>query len=70
MDLEAILQQLREERDQVDESILAMERLQIGLGRRRGRPPKWLAEVKAAAETKKRGRPPGSGKKPAEAKGE
>ena len=68
MDLEAILKQLREEREQVDISILAIERLQAG--RRRGRPPKWLAEVKAAAEPKKLGRPPGSGNKASPGKGE
>jgi hypothetical protein len=68
MDLEAILKQLREERDQLEVSILAMERLQIGQGKRRGRPPAWLtavktAAVKAPAGSKKRGRPKGSKKK-------
>jgi hypothetical protein len=64
MDLDAILKQLREEREQLEVSILAIERLQSGQTRGRGRPPKWLAEVKAA-EPKKRGRPKGSGSKAA-----
>jgi hypothetical protein len=46
MDLEAILKQLREEREQLEVSILAMERLQIGHGPRRGRPPAWLSAIK------------------------
>jgi AT hook motif len=64
MDLEAILKQLRDEREQIEVSILAIERLQSGRSRGRGRPPKWMTEVKAAAP-KKRGRPKGSGKKAA-----
>ena len=70
MDLEAILKQLREERDQLEVSILAMERLQVGQGKRRGRPPAWLSGIKLAAVksavpagAKKRGRPKGSKKK-------
>ena len=73
MDLEAILKQLREERDQLEVSILAMERLQIGQGKRRGRPPAWLSAIKQsgiklaasnkAGAPKKRGRPKGSKKK-------
>ena len=62
MDLDAILKILRDERDQLAESILALERMEAGRSRGRGRPPKWLATVKAETP-KKRGRPPGSGKK-------
>ena len=69
MDLEAILKQLREEREQVDESILALELLQAGRSRGPGRPPKWLEEVKADAP-KKRGRPKGSRKDEPAANGE
>ena len=62
MDLNNILQQLRVQRDHVDESIAALERIAAGMGRRRGRPPKWMAEAakaNAAAEApRKRGRPP------------
>jgi hypothetical protein len=47
IDLEAILKQVREERQHVEEAILALKRIQIG-GKKRGLPPAWLAAVKAA----------------------
>jgi hypothetical protein len=47
MDFDALLAQLRTEREMLEEAILAMERLARGSGKRRGRPPKWLAEQKA-----------------------
>jgi hypothetical protein len=56
MDVSKILSELREERQQIEEAILSLERLARGRGRRRGRPPAWMAEV----TTKRRGRPPGS----------
>jgi hypothetical protein len=56
MDVSKILAELREERQQIEEAILSLERLARGRGRRRGRPPAWMAEV----TTKRRGRPPGS----------
>ena len=56
MDVSKILAELREERQQIEEAILSLERLARGRGRRRGRPPSWMAEVTA----KRRGRPPGS----------
>jgi hypothetical protein len=70
MDLTAIIQQLRLERDRIDESILALESLAAGSTPRRGRPPKWIvaarsADVSAEPGPKRRGRPPGSGKKAA-----
>ena len=49
MDVQKILVELRQEREQIDQSILSLERLTRGHGKRRGRPPKWLKE----AETKK-----------------
>lgn len=55
MDVSKILTELREERQQIEEAILSLERLARGRGRRRGRPPAWMAEV-----PKRRGRPPGS----------
>ena len=55
MDVTKILADLRQERLQIEEAILSLERLARGRGRRRGRPPAWLAEA-----PKKRGRPPGS----------
>ncbi len=61
MDLNNILEQLRQQRDHVDESIAALERIASGMGRRRGRPPKWMAQASAAnaapPPVKKRGRP-------------
>ena len=60
MDVSKILLELRQERTQIEEAILSLERLARGRGRRRGRPPAWLAEP-----PKKRGRPPGSKNKAA-----
>jgi hypothetical protein len=54
MDVTKILDELRQERSQLEEAILSLERLASGRGRRRGRPPLWMAEAK------RRGRPPGS----------
>ena len=54
MDVTKILGELRQEREQLEEAILSLERLASGRGRRRGRPPAWMAEAK------KRGRPVGS----------
>jgi hypothetical protein len=54
MDVSKILADLRQEREQLEEAILSLERLALGRGRRRGRPPSWMTV------TKKRGRPPGS----------
>ena len=58
MNLEQMLRELREERTGVEEAISVLERLASGRGRRRGRPPAWMAS------TKKRGRPKGSKNKP------
>jgi hypothetical protein len=54
MDVGKILNDLRQERQQLEEAILSLERLVSGRGKRRGRPPAWLSEAK------RRGRPPGS----------
>lgn len=54
MDIFKILAELRGERDQLEEAILTLERLARGKGKRRGRPPAWMTELK------RRGRPPGS----------
>jgi hypothetical protein len=56
MDVSKILDELKQERQQIEEAILSLERLARGRGNRRGRPPSWLAE----AAPKRRGRPPGS----------
>jgi hypothetical protein len=54
----AIVARDHTERVQVEEAIVVLERLARGRGRRRGRPPAWMATVK------KRGSPPGSKNKP------
>lgn len=54
MDVARILAELRQEREQIEEAIISLERLASGRGKRRGRPPSWLTEAR------KRGRPPGS----------
>ena len=41
-----ILEDLRRERASIEEAILTLERLVEGRGRRRGRPPTWLAEAR------------------------
>jgi hypothetical protein len=58
MDINKMLADLRQEREQVEEAIMTLERLARGRGKRRGRPPAWMSEIK------KRGRPPGSKNKP------
>jgi hypothetical protein len=64
MDVTKMLEELRQEREQIEEAILSLERLARGRGKRRGRPPAWMSEVK------RRGRPPGSkNKSKAESKG-
>ena len=56
MDVVKMLSDLRQEWEQIEEAIVTLERLARGRGRRRGRPPAWLAAI----NVKKRGRPPGS----------
>src|ERR1700676_3605504 len=54
MDVLKMLADLRQEREQIEEAILTLERLARGGGGRRGRPPAWMSAIK------RRGRPPGS----------
>ena len=54
MDVLKILADLRQEREQIEEAIVTLERLAKGRGKRRGRPPAWMSVLK------RRGRPPGS----------
>jgi hypothetical protein len=54
MNVTKMLSDLRQEREAIEEAILTLERLAQGRGKRRGRPPAWMSELK------KRGRPPGS----------
>ena len=55
MDVLKMLAELRQERAQIGEAIMVLERLVIGHGKRRGRPPAWMIAVSAP---KWRGRPP------------
>jgi len=59
MDIIKMLAELRQERQQVEEAIMTLERVARGRGKRRGRPPAWMTTA-----TKRRGRPPGSKNKP------
>ena len=58
MDINKMLADLRLEREQIEEAIMTLERLARGRGRRRGRPPAWMSQIK------RRGRPPGSKNRP------
>ncbi len=53
MDVTKMIAELRSQRDQLDEAILALERMIRGTGKRRGRPPKWLSEANAEEPVKK-----------------
>ncbi len=46
MDVTKILAELRQEREQLEEAIVSLERLAQGRGRRRGRPPAWMTAAK------------------------
>jgi hypothetical protein len=46
MDVTKMLTELRQEREQIEEAIMTLERLAKGRGKRRGRPPLWLVEAK------------------------
>jgi hypothetical protein len=61
MNMLKMLAELRQERAQIEEAIITLERLAAGRGKRRGRPPAWTKEGSAP---KRRGRPPGSKNKP------
>ncbi len=62
MDISAVLDELRRERQYIEDAILNLERLARGHGHRRGRSPKRMSEV----QVKRQGRPPGSSNKPKE----
>jgi len=65
MDVNKMLTELRQEREQIEEAIIILERLARGRGKRRGRPPLWMSQ---AAPVKRRGRPPGSKNRPKDEK--
>jgi hypothetical protein len=44
MDLHKMIAELQAEKERLDEAIQALERLTAGKIKRRGRPPRWLAD--------------------------
>jgi len=46
MDITKLLADLYAERDDLDAAIHAFEALALGSGKRRGRPPAWMAKMK------------------------
>ncbi len=52
MDVAKILAELRQEREQIEEAIVSLERLARGRGKRRGRPPAWMTEAKKRLKAK------------------
>lgn len=66
MDVNKILAELQLEREQIEDAIMAIERLARGRGKRRGRPPIWMKD----AQDRRRGlgRPLGSKNQAKEAK--
>ena len=49
MDILKMLAELRAERGQIEEAMVALERLAHGQGKRRGRPPKWMTSPTSTA---------------------
>ena len=69
MDISKILEDLRRERQQLEEAILSLERLAVG-GKRRGRPPAWIVAAQSQSTAPRGpGRPPGSKNKRGRKKG-
>ena len=60
MNINKIIEELRDERERIEQAIVVMQKLAAGRGARRGRPPAWMREAKSV----KRGRPKGSKNKP------
>lgn len=71
MDIVSILAELRAELTQTEAAIVSLERLTTGRGKRRGRPPAWMAAAaKQATGPKRRGRPRGAENAPKESSSE
>ena len=60
VDINKMLAELRAERENIEQAIIVLERIGLGQGKRRGRPPKWMTQVK------RRGRPRGNKNEPKE----
>jgi len=52
MDVNKILSDLRQEREQIEDAIISLERLARGRGKRRGRPPAWMKEAEDRRQTR------------------
>jgi hypothetical protein len=59
MDINKMLAELRQERDQIEEAIVVLERLARGRGKRRGRPPAWMSQLTGTGTKKKTAVKPG-----------
>jgi hypothetical protein len=51
MELTKMIAELRSERAAIDDAVAVLERLARSQGKRRGRPPAWLAVARGAGET-------------------
>ena len=58
LDVAKILEDLKQEKEQLEQAIITLERLAQERSPRRGRPPAWMGEE--PAPKRRRGRPPGS----------
>jgi hypothetical protein len=68
MDVGKILAEMRLEREQLEDAIASLERLERPV-KRRGRPPAWLAEIRKTHDTAsqngdRKKKNPGNGKPP------
>ena len=46
MDIQIMISELKRERERIDQTIMVLRRLALGGRRKRGRPPKYLAETR------------------------
>ena len=53
MDIAKMLSELRQERSQLEEAILSLERLAAGNTKKRGRPPAWMVAAKQSSQKQK-----------------
>jgi len=53
MNLTEMIAELRAECENVEQAILVLERIAAGRGRRQGRPPKWMTQVKRGEDYRK-----------------
>lgn len=56
MDVNKILQELRQEREQIEDAIISLERLARGRGKRRGRPPAWMKDAQDRKKVRAKGK--------------